>query len=128
MTLLLQDSLETETHSHDDGGAERRRGLRIQQNRPIKVLDTMAGRYFGGQTRDVSATGLKIELPLHATVRKGETLSIHVGLSQSGEALANRRQMIPARVVWIDRSSMDAKMFTAGVEFSTTIGAQLDAA
>jgi monoamine oxidase len=109
-------------------GAERRRGLRIQQNRPIKVLDTMVGRFFGGQTRDVSATGLKIELPLHATVRKGEMLSIHVGLSQSGEALANRRQMIPARVVWLDRSGADSKMMTAGVEFSSTIGAQLDAA
>jgi hypothetical protein len=126
--MLLQESIGTVGESHDEMGAERRRGLRIQQNRPIKVLDTMAGRFFGGQTRDVSATGLKIELPLHATVRKGETLSIHVGLSRSGEALANRRQMIPARVVWVDRSGADTKMMTAGVEFSTTIGAQLDAA
>jgi PilZ domain len=126
--MLLQESFGTVEGSQEDGGAERRRGLRIQQNRPIKVLDNMGGRFFGGQTRDVSATGLKIELPLHATVRKGEVLSIHVGLSQSGEALANRRQMIPARVVWIDRSGADSKMMTAGVEFSSTIGAQLDAA
>jgi hypothetical protein len=31
-------------------------------------------------------------------------------------------------VVWVSRPSFDAKMLTAGVEFSTTIGAQLDAA
>jgi PilZ domain-containing protein len=126
--MLTQESFDTAEESHDDLGAERRRGLRIQQNRPIKVLDTIGGRFFGGQTHDVSATGLKIELPLHATVRKGEMLNIHVGLSQSGEALANRRQMIPARVVWVNRSGLNSKMMTAGVEFSSTIGAQLDAA
>jgi hypothetical protein len=128
MAMLLQQPVDNERELLDASGAERRRGLRIQQNRPIKVLDTMAGRYFGGQTRDVSATGLQIELPLHTTVRKGEMLSIHVGLSSTGEALANRRQMIPARVVWVDRSNFARKIVTAGVEFSTTIGAQLDAA
>ena len=128
MSMLLQDYAKTERQSVDASGAERRRGLRIQQNRPIKVLDTMAGKYFGGQTRDISATGLQIELPVHATVRKGETLSIHVGLSSRGESLANRRQMIPARVVWVDRANLAKKTLTAGVEFSTTIGAQLDAA
>jgi hypothetical protein len=126
--MLLHESVGTEGESNEEMGSERRRGLRIEQNRPIKVLDSMAGRFFGGQTRDVSATGLKIELPLHATVRKGEMLSIHVGLNNTGEALANRRQMIPARVVWVSRASFEAKFLTAGVEFSTTIGAQKDAA
>lgn len=125
--LLLQESTGTGIDSLE-ATSERRRGLRIQQNRPIKVLDTLAGRYFGGQTRDVSATGLQIELPLHATVRKGESLNIHVGLSSTGETLANRRQMIPARVVWVKRSTLANKTFTAGVEFTATIGAQLDAA
>jgi hypothetical protein len=130
MLLLqpVQQPVGIETESHDACAAERRRGLRIQQNRPIKVLDTIAGKYFGGQTRDVSATGLQIELPLHATVRMGETLNIHVGLSRTGESLANRRQMIPARVVWVNRPSLATKTLTAGVEFTATIGAQLDAA
>lgn len=127
--LLLQEPIGNEHQLQADASeAERRRGLRIQQNRPIKVLDTIAGRYFGGQTRDVSATGLQIELPLHATVRTGETLNIHVGLSESGESLANRRHMIPARVVWVNRSTLANRTFTAGVEFATSIGAQLDAA
>src|SRR5882672_7529845 len=85
-------------------GAERRRGLRINQSRPVKVFEPSAGRYFGGQTEDVSSTGLRLELPLSAPVREGRILSIHVGLSESGSSLANRRQMIPARVVWVDRN------------------------
>jgi hypothetical protein len=123
--LLLQEPMGVEFDHLSP--AERRRGLRIQQNRPIKVLDPMAGKYFGGQTRDVSSTGLQIELPAHATVRTGEMLNIHVGLSSSGESLANRRQMVPARVVWVNRSLMK-KVMTAGVEFAASIGAQLDAA
>ena len=131
MLLLQQPAIgidSIEMPANDGSGSERRRGLRIQQNRPIKVLDTIAGKYFGGQTRDVSATGLQIELPLHATVRTGETLNIHVGLSSRGETLANRRQMIPARVVWVNRASFASKTLTAGVEFAATIGAQRDAA
>ena len=49
--------------------------------------------------------GLRIELPLSAPVGVGRLLNVHVGLSSSGESLANRRQMIPARVVWIDRKN-----------------------
>jgi hypothetical protein len=110
-------------------GIERRRGLRISQARPVKVLDPTVGRYFGGQTQDVSATGLRIELPLRAPVRPGKLLSIHVGLSAAGEPLANRRQMIPARVVWVNRADDGtAATLTAGVEFLASIAAHRDAA
>jgi len=127
MTLLMDGGLQM-SQASDQDGSERRRGLRICQNRPVKVLDMLGGKYFGGQTQDVSATGLRIELPAHATVRMGETLSIHVGLSADGSSLANRRQMIPARVVWVSRANANRKMTTAGVEFAASIGAQLDAA
>ena len=110
-------------------GAERRRGFRIAQNRPVKVYEPTASRYFGGQTHDVSSTGLRLELPSSAPVRPGKILSIHVGLNQSGQALANRRQMIPARVVWVTRSGdSSCPTQSAGVEFITSIWAQLDAA
>ncbi len=109
-------------------GAERRRGLRIRQNRPVKVYEPTTSRYFGGQTEDVSATGLRIELPAWAPVRPGELLSIHVGLSHRGESLANRRQMIPARVVWVNRRPGKAARLEAGVEFLSGIAAHLDAA
>jgi hypothetical protein len=127
MTLLMSDGLAMGEMDEADG-AERRRGLRIVQNRPVKVLDTLGAKYFGGQTQDVSSTGLRIELPAHATVRMGEALSIHVGLGADGSSLANRRQMIPARVVWVSRAVAGRKTMTAGVEFATSIGAQLDAA
>src|SRR3954454_7527499 len=93
-------------HGHDDddqASSERRRGLRIRQTRPVKVYEPSGARYFGGPTEDVSSTGLRLELPLYANVQPGEMLSVHVGLSSKGETLANRRQMLPARVVWVNR-------------------------
>ena len=109
--------------------AERRRGLRVRQHRPVKVFEPLGSRYFGGQTGDVSSTGLRIELPAYAAVCPGETLSIHVGLSRQGETLANRRQMIPVRVVWVNRdaAAQTGKLY-AGVEFMANIAARRDAA
>jgi hypothetical protein len=127
MMTLVRD-IETAAAGRTEG-IERRRGLRMSQARPVKVLDPAMGRYFGGQTQDVSATGLRIELPLRAPVRPGKLLSIHVGLSAAGEALANRRQMIPARVVWVNRGEQNgAATMTAGVEFHASIAAHRDAA
>ena len=108
---------------------ERRRGLRVRDQRPVKIFEPWASRYFGGQTEDISATGLRIELPAYAAVRPGETLSIHVGLSHRGETLANRRQMIPVRVVWVSRADAGTSgKLEAGVEFMANIAARRDAA
>jgi len=110
-------------------GRERRRGLRIEQDRPIKVFEPNGSRYFGGKTQDISSTGLRIELPSHAAVMEGETLSVHVGLSDRGHSLANRRQMLRTRVVWVDRSANNpAGKMQVGVEFLASIVATLDAA
>ena len=108
---------------------ERRRGLRIRQHRPVKVFEPAGRRYYGGQTEDISSTGLRIELPLWAVVQPGETLAIHVGLNRKGQSLAHRRHMIPARVVWVRRSGAGrhAKL-EAGVEFLASIAFQLHAA
>ena len=111
------------------GTAERRRGLRIRQNRPIKIFEPTTHRYFGGQTQDVSATGLKVELPSSMPVSAGHVIDIHVGLSDKGEALANRRQMIHARIVWVDRGrDFKSGRMTAGIEFVPSIAVHLDAA
>jgi hypothetical protein len=114
--------------SADAAGSERRRGLRIRQQRPVKVYEPTTARYFGGQTEDVSTTGLRIELPAYAPIREGETLSIHVGLNQRGQSLANRRQMMRARVVWVSREARIDGKLEAGIEFLSSIAAQLDAA
>ena len=115
--------------SHKQGQSDRRRGLRVRQHRPVKIYEPAGARYFGGQTEDISSTGLRIELPAFATVREGETLCIHVGLNRKGQSLANRRQMIPARVVWVNRSGPHKPgTIEAGVEFLSSIAALLDAA
>ena len=112
-----------------ESGMERRRGLRIHQERPIKVYEHGLSRYFGGLTQDVSSTGLRLQLPANTPIRAGKLLSVHVGLGHNGQPLANRRQMIPARVVWVDRSEDNsARTLSAGVEFLASISAQLDAA
>jgi hypothetical protein len=126
--LLLNTAVCDEVET-TEAGAERRRGLRIKQTRPVKIYDQVSSRYFGGQTCDISSTGLKIELPLHASIREGETLNVHVGVSADGGPLANRRQMMPARVVWVNRGGhLKTGRMTAGVEFLSTVYAHLDAA
>ena len=130
--LVLTEAAETSTGGETPGTqshGERRRGLRIRQHRPVKVYEPAGARYFGGQTGDISSTGLRIELPAFAPVRAGETLCVHVGLSSKGQSLANRRQMIPARVIWVNRSGPHRPgTIEAGVEFLSSIAALLDAA
>ena len=142
MLLLSQNSLEARQdsghaigmearigHAITKTGAERRRGLRIRQTRPLKIFEQTTHRYFGGQTEDISATGLRIELPLNTPVVIGTLVNVHVGLSSSGEALANRRSMIPARIVWVSRTPNATSGFlVAGLEFISSITASKDAA
>jgi c-di-GMP-binding flagellar brake protein YcgR len=123
MTLMLSEL----TEQFDAQDAERRRGLRIRQARPVKVYESSGTGYFGGQTEDISATGLRIELPASASLRPGKVLNVHVGLSRDGSVLANRRSIIPARVVWVDRGETMG-VVVAGVEFISSIAAHLDAA
>jgi hypothetical protein len=141
--LLVADTLESITGTGDTclapsrsaGGTsatptwERRRGLRVRQSRPVKVFEPSLSRYFGGRTEDISSTGLRLELPTSAPLRAGSVINVHVGLSESGQSLAHRRHMIPAKVVWIDRSATrGAGMLSAGIEFVASTAAHLDAA
>lgn len=126
--MLLTAQREIVTEFEQDSQPERRRGLRIRQLRPVKVFEPTIARYFGGQTQDISSTGLRLELPSSAPVRPGKVLNIHVGLSQAGQTLANRRQMMPARVIWVERDDSGRSRVTAGVEFLSSVAAQVDAA
>jgi len=115
--------------SEVDSGIERRRGARFRQIHPIKAFDPGIARYFGGQTQDVSATGLRLELPASMPVRPGKFLNIHVGINDQKQMLANRRQMIPARIVWVDRAADSSqRTLCAGIEFLSSTSALLDAA
>jgi hypothetical protein len=127
--MMLVSDVRSSVHDEPVATGERRRGLRIQQERPVKIYVPAAGRYVGGRTRDVSSTGLRIELPLSTFIREGKLITIHVGPSDTGQTLANRRRMIPAKVVWIDRSSAATpNRLLAGLEFVSSIAAHLDAA
>jgi hypothetical protein len=133
MTMLLIAEPKNEASSNRSTEAvpsERRRGLRIRQNRPVKVYEPTTSRFFGGQTCDVSSTGLRIELPASMPVVEGKVISIHVGLNDRGQALVNRRGMMPAKIVWVDRSVGADKRprLMAGVEFVASITAYVDAA
>ena len=128
MMTVVRESEMRLSDDADASGSERRRGLRITQNRPIKVYESSSGRYIGGQTEDISSTGLRIELPASSPIIPGKIVSIHVGLNAAGQTLANRRQMIPARVVWTRRLMSDRARMMAGVEFLASIAAHLDAA
>ena len=127
--LLIADPMSQHAAAATPDVTERRRGLRVRQNRPVKVYEPTTSRYFGGQTEDVSVTGLRVELPAYAPVRTGDVLSIHVGLDHAGQTLAHRRHMLPARVVWVarDTTRFGGKL-EAGVEFLASIAAHLDAA
>ena len=107
--------------------SERRRGLRIRQARPIRVYEPTSASYFGGQTEDISATGLRIELPTTSSLHPGKVISVHVGLTRDGSCLPNRKHMMPARVVWVDRT-LASNYAVIGVEFLANIAAHLDAA
>ena len=128
--MLVTEEYVIQANETAETGAERRRGLRVRQERPVKVFEPTAGRYFGGKTADISATGLRLELPRSVLVRPGTELTIHVGASDAGQPLANRRQMIPARVVWVDRRADLERtgLVTLGVEFVASISARLRAA
>jgi PilZ domain len=130
MMTVVRD-IESDSDSDQNAeatGSERRRGLRIHQNRPVKVYEASSGRYVGGQTQDISSTGLRIELPASAPILTGKIVSVHVGLSAAGQTLANRRQMIPARVIWTRRLNSRSTKLIAGVEFLASIAAHRDAA
>ena len=126
MALMAQT-----TEAHDEQAlklSERRHGLRIRRNHPIKVYEPRLGRYFGGQTEDISSSGLRIELPASAPIRAGKILNVFVAPAAEGQ-LAHRRQMLPVRVVWTDRVSQCVRgRLVAGVEFLSGIAAQIDAA
>ena len=119
---------EYDTMKLDPAGRERRRGLRIEQNRPIKAFIPSAARFVGGRTRDISATGLRLELPRSTPLQTGSLLNLHVGLDSGGSPLVNRRQMLPARIVWIDRRESAGSTVLAGIEFIASMAVRADAA
>ena len=109
--------------------AERRRGLRIKQSRPVKAYEPRTSRYFPGQTADISFNGLRLSLPLSTPIVAGNILCLHIGSPQSSSTLASRRQMIEARVIWIHRDTTNPQgELMAGLELLSAAAIQNSAA
>lgn len=97
---------------------ERRVDSRVKIARPIRVVEFSTGRHIAGRSRDVSASGMKIEIHVSEHVHEGDTVRIDVGTLSGIGPLINRPRVIPARVVWIRREQKLLRpLITAGVEF-----------
>jgi hypothetical protein len=128
MTLVVDRLFGHEDEATDDVlHLDRRRAQRVPQDRPVKVYEPAASRFFGGRTVDVSSTGLQLEFPSFVQLRPGRVINVHIGIAEGGQPLANRRSMIPARVVWLRHDEGDdasrQNLLRVGVEFLTHITA-----
>ncbi len=95
----------------------------------MKVYEPRTSRYFPGRTADISASGLRLKLPLSTPVVAGSMLCLHIGLDEPGDALASRRHMLEARVIWTRRDNNGPEsQLTAGLELLSTATIQVHAA
>jgi hypothetical protein len=100
---------------------ERRRGERFEQSRPVAVYEPYASRFFGGETVDVSTSGMKLRLPGWVKLGEGRIIDLHAGTEAGGLPLANRRRAMLCRVVW---TRSEGGEVLAGVEFLQSISAE----
>lgn len=108
---------------------ERRTSTRVRICRPVKVIDLSVGRHAAGRSRDVSSTGMKVEIPATNHIHEGDTIHVDVGTLGGVGPLRGRPHVIPARVVWIRRESKLVRpMLTAGIEFALEHDAMVNVA
>jgi hypothetical protein len=79
---------------------DRRRHPRERLELPCKLFHAATNRYLAGRTRDVSRSGVLIELSPGPAFVPGEPVAIGV----SGAALLAEGDLIAARVVWSEGS------------------------
>lgn len=108
---------------------ERRCSTRIRISRPVKVIDLSIGRHAAGRSRDISSSGMKVEIPATNYIHEGDTVHIDVGTMGGVGPLAGRSRVIAARVVWIRRESKLVRpLLTAGIEFALEHDAMINVA
>lgn len=108
---------------------ERRGATRIRISRPVRVIDLSICRHAAGRSRDISATGMRVEIPATNAIQVGDTIHVDVGTLSGAGPLAGRPRVIPGRIVWIQREAkMVRPMLTAGVEFEVDQDAMMNVA
>lgn len=99
---------------------DRRRSPRLQLERPCKIFDPRSRKYIAATTRDLSTTGLLLDVPSVVEVKPGETLHVGVAMTRR-QGLLQAKEMMEAVVV---RSMITVDDHTAlAVHFET---AQVD--
>jgi hypothetical protein len=82
-------------------GSDRRKGIRVPQERGAKIFYAVGNRYIAAQTVDFSPSGLCITLPKTAAVIPGSTVSVHLPPKNSESLVGSKHLMASARVVWV---------------------------
>ncbi|MFT3786983.1 MAG: PilZ domain-containing protein [Tepidisphaeraceae bacterium] len=109
---------------------ERRGGVRVKLVRNVKVHEPTTGRHLAARTRDISATGMRLEMPLTNAIREGEHVTVYLGSLSEVGLVKTRRPTLAARVVWVKRDAnrLVRPILTAGVEFVADSDAQVNVA
>lgn len=104
---------------NDMGTADRRLGLRVDDDRPVKVYDARARRYYVGRAVNLGAGGMRLDLPATAPVQTGGTLQVYVGSDEEQEVLISLKNMTPIRIAWVERmASGEADRIIIGAELA----------
>jgi c-di-GMP-binding flagellar brake protein YcgR len=108
---------------------ERRRGVRVKLARPVRVHEPTTGKHLAARTRDISAVGMRLEMPLTNAIQPGEHLTLTLGTLAGVGLVKSTKSTITARVIWVKRDGrMVRPMLTAGVEFCSDSDAQVNVA
>jgi hypothetical protein len=84
-------------------GGDRRRHERRAVDQPAKVFHRGSWRYIAARTRDLSDSGVLLELPSDRPVAVGDM--IDVALGRSGVGVLRSDEFVWARVVRVEPSS-----------------------
>ncbi len=78
--------------------SERRRQARLSLAYPVKVWCVETGRFLAGQTHDLSAQGMMIEVQKPSLLMPGQRVRVGIAWS-SREVVLSQKQMLPGVVV-----------------------------
>jgi hypothetical protein len=97
---------------------DRRSDPRVRLCKGVKLLVGDTGRYVGGHTLDISASGLRVRVPGAATLRQGS--HVQVVLDHPSSGVVSAQEMIPARIVWSEADEMYQPTQLAGLKLLRT--------
>ncbi len=103
--------------------ADRRQHARLTVSRPAKVYIPRVNQFVPGATRDVSRSGVMIEVRSPRPLNIGDTLDI--GVAWTREAVLSSSRMMHGRVVRVESRSNGQQ--SLGVEFVQEQAARLAA-